>query len=221
MSTLKKRTKIVFVLIILILFCFTIGYALEDTKDFKSGYLMGDEDEYLVILTGRRWQEFGSDIVIYSIVNGKKEVFRRDISHLKPWKIDIGDVDGDGNLEIAIGVYKESPLHPIMAKRPFIYNFNGNDLIPKWRGSRLSRPFSDFLLFDVDQDGVCEIVAIEDLADGGHIINSYKWKGFGFEGFLESRENIPFDYLDTYENELYAVTKNNDLVLRIRVFDLD
>lgn len=218
---MKKRTKIVFLLLVLFLIFFLSGYVLENTKDYKTGYLLGEDREYLVVLTGRKWHKFGKEIIIYSLVDGKKEVFRRDISHLKPWKIDIGDIDGDLNSEIAIGVYKETPLHPVMAKRPFIYNFDGEDLVPKWRGSRLSRPFNDFLLFDVDQDGIFEIVSVEELVDGGHIVNSYKWKGFGFEGYLESVENLPFDYLEPLEGVLYAITKDRDMIIKTRVFNIE
>lgn len=200
---------------------FLSGYVLENIKDYKTGYLLGEDREYLVVLTGRKWHNYGKEIIIYSLDEGKKEIFRRDISHLKPWKIELGDVDGDSHFEIAIGVYKESPLHPIMAKRPFIYNFDGEDLVPKWRGSRLSRPFTDFLLFDVDQDEIYEIVSVEELADGGHIVNSYKWKGFGFEGFMESDKNIPFDYLESLDGELYAITKDNDMILKTKVFNFE
>ena len=65
-----------------------------------------------------------------------------------PWKIQIGDVDGDGKDEIGIGVYKKAKFHPVMAKRPFIYGWDGKKLYPKWLGSRLSRPFKDFVLAD-------------------------------------------------------------------------
>ena len=62
--------------------------------------------------------------------------------------------------------------------------------MPKWRGSRLSIPFTDYVFYDIDNDKVNEIISIEILEDGTNILNTYKWKGFGFEGFLES-ESFP------------------------------
>ena len=75
-------------------------------------------------------------------------------------------------------------------------------IVPKWRGSRLSRPFEDFLLFDIDKDGTSEIVASEILEDGRALINSYKWRGFGFEGFLESEELDKIEGLTVIDGKL-------------------
>lgn len=218
---MKKRTKFLLIVILLIFFCVLTGYVLEDTKDFKSGNLFGGQEEFLIVLTGKRWEEYGKEIVIYSLENGKKEIFRKNIENLKPWSIQVGDVDYDNIDEIGIGVYKESPLHPIMAKRPFIYNFDGLDLMPKWRGSRLSRPFSEFVLFDIDNDGTCEIVSIEELEDGRNIVNSYKWKGFGFEGFEESEIYEEIYGFKIQEGDLKVLIKDGNKNVYIKVFDIE
>ncbi len=163
----------------------------EQVKDYAIGNINGDNKDYLVILTGSKWRKFGKEVVIYPL-DETEEIYRRDFSELNPWKIVIGDIDGDGKDEVSIGVYKKSPLHEVMAKRPFIYAFENGKLEPKWRGSRLSRPFTDYIFSDIDGDQIDEIVAIEILEDNRNIINTYKWKGFGFEGDLESKdyENI-------------------------------
>lgn len=148
---------------------------------YAIGNVMGDGEEYLVGL-------IGEDLVIHTLAGVTTEVYRKDYSHLKPWKVALGDVDGNGVDEISIGVYKESPLHPVMAKRPFIYSFINSEMQPKWRGSRLSRPFIDYNFYDIDGDGIDELVSIEILKDGRNLMNIYKWKGFGFEGFVESED---------------------------------
>jgi len=181
---------------------FFAGFILDNTKDHAIGRLTGGEDQYLVVLKGRRWQEYGNEVIIYSLEGGRKELLRWNASELKPWKIMTGDVDGDGDEEIALGVYKESPLHQIMAKRPFIYSFNGEKLSPFWRGSRLSKPFDDFILYDLDGDGICEIVSSEYLEEGSMVINSYKWRGFGFEGFLQTAELQTIKKIYESEGEL-------------------
>lgn len=160
----------------------------DKIKEYAIGNINGDNKDYLVILTGPRWRKYGKEVVIFSIEGGLKEIYRRDFSEFKPWKITIGDIDGDGKDEVSIGMYKKSPLHQVMAKRPFIYFFENGKLEPKWRGSRLSRPFIDYIFSDIDKDGIDEIVAIEILEDNRKLINTYKWKGFGFEGYLETKD---------------------------------
>jgi hypothetical protein len=105
---------------------------------------------------------------------------------MNPWKVQTCDVDGDGAKEISVGVYKKTQFHPVMAKRPFIYNYQDNRISPKWRGSRLARPFEDYIFADVDGDKKDELISIEVLQDGQNLVNTYKWKGFGFEGCGES-----------------------------------
>ncbi len=113
-------------------------------------------------------------------------LYKCDMADINPWKVQTCDVDGDGRTEISIGVYKTARFHPVMAKRPFIYEWHGNAISPKWLGSRLSRPFDDYIFADINADGVDEIISIEHLRDGRKAVNSYSWKGFGFEGIGES-----------------------------------
>lgn len=115
-----------------------------------------------------------------------KPFYERDMTDFGPWKVQAADVDGDGIHEISIGVYKTSRFHPVMAKRPFIYNWDGSGISPKWLGSRLSRPFSDYIFADIDKDGADELIASEYDRDGSMVITSYDWNGFGFDRKSES-----------------------------------
>lgn len=146
----------------------------------------GDSDEELFTVEGRGKEFYGNRLVLLSYDNGLKKLYDREFKELNPWKIQTCDVDGDGRLEIALGVYKEANFHPVMAKRPFLYHWNGEDIVPVWRGSRLSRPFDDYIFLDLDADGKDELTAIEMLPDGKRLINAYKWSGFGFESVAES-----------------------------------
>lgn len=142
----------------------------------------GIEEE--LYLTGKKGSVYGKYLVIRT---KDKEIGRYDLETLKPWKVQVMDVDGDGTKEISIGVYKTAKFHPFMAKRPFIYNWDKDGISPKWLGSRLSRPFDDYIFSDIDEDGMEELISIELLSNGRKVINSYKWKSFGFEGMGESR----------------------------------
>ena len=116
----------------------------------------------------------------------EKIQYRIDLSGIKPMKVQLGDVDGDGVKEVAICVYKTTKFHPVMAKRPFFFDLVEGNLIPIWLGSRLSRPFDDYILYDIDADAVDEIISIERLESGRQVIAVYIWKGFGFELLTQS-----------------------------------
>ncbi len=181
----------------------------EKVKDYDIGDIVGDGKEYLVVLTGDNKKEYGEEVIIFKMEEGR-EIYRKNFSSLNPWKIVIGDVDGDKIDDISIGVYKESPLHPVMAKRPFIYSFKDGKIVPKWRGSRLSKPFTDYGFYDIDGDGVDEIVAIEILEDNRKTINTYKWKGFGFEVYLESQDFEDIENLTVKEDTVYIQIKEGN-----------
>lgn len=181
---------IVLIFFIALFFLTRDEYILKDrVLEYSLGDIDGDNKQELIVLTKNIFNKFGADIVIYSSKDELNELYREDFSELKPWKIATGDIDGDNIDEVSIGVYKETIFHQVMAKRPFIYSFTNNRLQPKWRGSRLSRPFVDYGFYDIDGDSCDEILSIEILEDGMESLNSYKWRGFGFEGFLEGQNN--------------------------------
>ena len=154
-------------------------------------------NEEILLLTGKRGEEFGKYLIILSDdsktarsskrVKGEfTEIYRHSFAGLKPWKVQTADVDGDRKKEISLGVYKTARFHPVPAKRLFLYNWEGGGVSPKWLGSRLSRPFEDYVFADLDRDGMDELVSVEVAANREKLINTYKWKGFGFEGVGES-----------------------------------
>ena len=197
-----KWEKCVFlgVTLIFLIFLFFVFSSHRLILDENIGDINGDNENESIVLMKRAFRKYGEEIIIYS--NDGKEIYREDFSELKPWKVAVGDVDGDGICEISIGVYKETLFHPIMAKRPFVYNFVENSLHPKWRGSRLSRPFTDYIFYDIDGDKVDELISIEILDSGDKVINTYKWKGFGFESFVQS---------SNYE-DIFTAHEEDDLV---------
>lgn len=210
-----KYSKGIFSVIILIflvslLFLFNGEYIHNKrVLDYDTGDVDGDGEEELVILTRGVLKRYGKEVIIYS--SEDIAIYRKDFSDLNPWKITIGDIDGDGINEISIGVYTETIFHPIMDKRPFIYSFKDNEIYPKWRGSRLSRPFTDYLFYDIDKDGLDEIISIEILENSEKIINTYKWKSFGFEGFSQSESFKDINNLHLVEGLVYIdVTDEND-----------
>lgn len=136
-----------------------------------------------VSITCKSWQgshPIGGDIIITSAKSRKQVAVWRQ-PKLNPWKLEIADVDGDGLREVVVGVWKKSPKDPVMAKRVFVYSWNGKRLMPKWLGSRLGRRFDDFALADVNSDGWDELAALEIGKNGKHRVALYRWKSFGFD----------------------------------------
>lgn len=139
-------------------------------------------------------EPYGKFIEIYrdfklldgKVVLGEKPDYSFDFTNMKPSKVQLGDVDGDKRADINIIMYKKVKFHNALAKRPFFYNFDSQKLIPLWLGSRLSRPFDDIILDDIDKDGI----AIEELENKNRILSVYKWEGFGFNLFIQGSEEF-------------------------------
>jgi len=178
------------------------GYKVGDSesKIFSSciSDLDADGTDELLLVLGKDKNEYGEYLLILKPLTGGadawshaagdtqtapglKQIYRFDMSEINPWKVQTCDVDGDGNKEISVGVYKKAVFHPVMAKRPFIYNWTDGQMCPKWLGSRLARPFDDYVFSDINSDGRDELISTELLADGSKAVNTYGWKGFGFE----------------------------------------
>lgn len=155
-----------------------------------------DLKEELLVITGSgkvqtldTGEKYGDHLTIYSdfkLINNTP-VFKGepdaifDLSDIKPFRVQAGDIDGDGEVELSVSVYKTAKFHPVLAKRPFFYSLKDGELQPVWLGSRLARPFAEYILSDVDEDGIDEIVSIEWMDDGKQVVALYDWKGFGFE----------------------------------------
>lgn len=179
----------------------------ERVKAYSIGDIDGNGLDELVILTKDSFAKYGKDVAIFSLEGDIKEIWRENFSRLNPWKIALGDIDGDGKSEVSAGVYKKAPFHQVLAKRPFIYSYENNRLNPKWRGSRLSRPFTDYNFCDIDGDEIDEILSIEILENEEKVVNTYKWEGFGFTGFLESESYKDIRNLTIKEGKVYVDIK--------------
>lgn len=229
-----KTTLLVIIFIFILVFLSKTDYCLVDrlaeysfgksiknerVLDYARGDIDGDGEDELVLIRKRFFSKYGGEVIIYS--SDDEEVYRRDFSDLKPWKLALGDIDGDGIDEVSIGVYKKTIFHPVMAKRPFIYRYEDGELYPKWRGSRLSRPFEDYVFYDIDENGIDEIMAIETLEDGEKLINTYKWRAFGFEGYKESKA---FEYMDNIrieEDKVYIDVKDENSLKKAQIKLID
>lgn len=151
-------------------------------------------------------------------VGGDVTVSRKHVvwkqRRLNPWKLEIADLTGDGSREVVVGVWKKSPRDPVMAKRCFIYGWDGKRLLPMWLGSRLSRRFDDFAVADIDRDGKSELISLEVAPEKKHRIAAYRWSSFGFEwlGCTEDLQGVTA--LTAVGKEVLASTSRGRAKLR-------
>lgn len=130
----------------------------------------------------------------------------------KPWKLDIADVDGDGVKEIVIGVFKSTKFFSKPHNCLFIYGWNGKKAFPKWLGSSLSRPFTEFMFADLDNQKGDELIAMETTLKGKKSISVYKWNGFGFTVEWRQGDWDTAKILDI-ENGQISVKANGEKIL--------
>lgn len=105
------------------------------------------------------------------------------------WDLSVGDVDGDGVPEVGLCTYSSTARVSTVARRYFIYSWGkSGDLYPRWRGSRLCRPYLAAALLDATGDNKAELISVEKALSGRLLVVAYEWNQFGFWGLGHSAE---------------------------------
>ncbi len=95
-----------------------------------------------------------------------------------PWKIEILDVDKDENPELVLGVYKSTKYYEKEENRIFVFNRDKDYIFPKWLGSKVGNPITDFKI----GSNTNQLIILEESKDTSiKKVVSYKWNGFGFD----------------------------------------
>lgn len=151
--------------------------------DLSAGDIDGDGKEELLAITGKDGAEVYFSI-FDPVIEGNqitlKKKYSMDMSSVKPWRVEVCEIDGDGIAEIFIGVYKSTRFYPNKENRPFFFNFVDGKLVKKWAGSKVRNNFYDICFADINGDGVDEFFVVESDGNGSYVVAAYHWFGFGF-----------------------------------------
>jgi len=96
------------------------------------------------------------------------------------YRMETGDVDGNGTIEALVGVIKPTRFYPEMGRRLFIFKNYEGLVRPMWLGSKLGGTLQDFHF----RNGY--VRSLETNAKGEYTVAEYRWSGFGvaFERYI-------------------------------------
>ncbi len=157
--------------------------------------------------------EYGDMLEIHRLADNqeRKHVYTSDFLDLKPWKIEIADVDGDEEKDILIAVNKTTHFDDQAKNRMFIFNFDGDKLYKKWTGSQIAGVWNDFYVGNLLPIRGDELIFIEQVEDKGERLHIYYWFDFGFIPLATS--DVYTDIIDfqiTGDNRMQIVYKGKD-----------
>lgn len=166
----------------------------DEIIDLKVYDIDKDGDDELVVM-----DSVNENLILFEIEARDdellfEEIYRKDFSEIGPWMVEAGDVDGDGTVEIFVGVNKRTEFYEDIRNRPFYYSWDGQRLQKKWTGSYFSeKDLIDVKFADLFESGRDETIALEKDSQGKYVVSIYGWLGFGFVKIAESG---PYDQVD-------------------------
>lgn len=107
-----------------------------------------------------------------SVYQEGRRIYHKNYEKIRPWAIDIGDLENDGILDIYIGAYRATDYYPL-DKRPFFFEWR-DGMYQKWTGSYMS-PFE---LIDLRVDG--NKVITKEYNKDKYYQATYMWQHFAF-----------------------------------------
>ena len=117
------------------------------------------------------------------------------------YRVETGDVDGNGTTEALVGVIKATRFHPEMGRRLFIFKNYEGLVRPMWLGSQLGGTLQDFHF----RNGV--VRSLETNALGEYTVAEYRLGGFGpkFERYLVRNTD------ETSARKYFNMSESNEL----------
>ena len=146
-----------------------IAYAVEKDTAYAFVSTTGDKkygDRFLVLNRQEKeeWERF----------------YENNFVGLKPWKLSLSDIDGDGEQELLTAVLKTTHYDKEEKNRLFIFNYRNGKLIKKWTGSDIAGRWENFITGELVNTKGEEIIFITEAENGQEKLLVYHWFDFGF-----------------------------------------
>ncbi|NLC19189.1 MAG: hypothetical protein GX757_08250 [Clostridiales bacterium] len=213
--------------VIFLLFFGPISAEYKKFKEYK--HLLKDREMFvdLSLTDGRAYaiisregrSDHGDLLVIFEEESGWKRIYENDFADLKPWKITIADIDGDGMQEILTAVRKSTHYDSREGNRLFIFNFKNDLLVKKWTGSQIAGEWKQFYAGDFLPMKGDELIFVQRLPDGRERLVIYYWFAFGFIMLAESDAYDNISDLQMTDNNLIKLEYGNNETLHLTVKD--
>jgi hypothetical protein len=116
-----------------------------------------------------------------------ENIYENDFRKLKPWKIELADIDGDNQTEILTAVRKKTHFDQTEKNRMFIFNYRQGKLTKKWTGSKIAGDWENFAAGDLVSIKGDELTFIRK-TETGKRVSVYYWYNFGFLLLAESED---------------------------------
>ncbi|MEN9353074.1 MAG: hypothetical protein RL318_399 [Fibrobacterota bacterium] len=108
---------------------------------------------------------------------GRDGVQRKVLSHPVHW-MDLGDLDGNGKVDVVVGLTKANRHDPVLRRRIQIWTRGDRELKPVWLGTRLVADHRECRLVK-GTSGRSDLLALEK-RNTGWLVARMSWNGFGF-----------------------------------------
>jgi hypothetical protein len=108
------------------------------------------------------------------------------------WKIldaALGDPNGDGRNEVVMAISKPDE-HGVLRSHPFLIGYRGGIYRQVWGGSAVHFLINEVALADIDDDGIPELVVLENRDENRQAVTVWKWQGWIFSQVWSSPEGI-------------------------------
>jgi hypothetical protein len=104
------------------------------------------------------------------------------------YRVDFGDINGDGKTDFCVGVIKKTHFDRVTAKRLFVYKIVQNKINKLWLGTRTRHRLVDFSVTRLS--GKPAIVHTIEKSSKYFYTGVYRWASFGLVFIRYTQEHI-------------------------------
>lgn len=160
-------------------------------------YVIDGQNAYAFVSTNGDRNYGDRFLVLTESKNSWKRVYENEFTGLKPWKVEVADIDGDGKQDIVAAVKKTTFYDTEEKNRLFIFDYTDGKLVKKWTGSDIAGSWEDFTVGELVETKGEELIFISNTEEGKEKLLVYHWYDFGFLLLAQSE-----DYEDMIEVEI-------------------